>query len=410
MKVKVLIISFILILLISFAFSCRKKIFNPSIPNRTEFIEEPIANLNIPSKDATVKVTPVESIYGERETYLIYNWYRHFFDFNGRYFITAIDKCSYDAANKTIKITNGSYYNLLEIDVNDGFKMKEVRTNIDSSDPSDNRIIEAFTKIVNGQSYTNGGKIFIQDGNEWYSSTDIVHWNPESSGRPADAVQKAATDQYRIKIKSQNGKTYTYMYAPGAREFSISRLDDRMKQLAKRLEYRFDFKEEDFNNHHMFDVGINEDGSSDADFRLNPTNYLNNDTNYVYMGSTEPINEQLWMMPIKKDGKDYLVRLLEHGGPEMYEIAALRTDLNTYKLELEKSLTKAIALVAEEADISLIEDACYKSIFYDANYKANKYFLDIFDNEGAEVEYGGKMYLSSNKPITHYVINIVDIQ
>lgn len=55
-----IIISCILIMLT--IFSCRRNVFNPNIPPRTEFIEDPIANLSIPSKDAAVEVIPVESI------------------------------------------------------------------------------------------------------------------------------------------------------------------------------------------------------------------------------------------------------------------------------------------------------------------------------------------------------------
>ena len=234
MKTKILIIiSFVLIILALFIVSCRKNIFNPSIPNRTEFIEDPIANLSIPSKDAAVEVIPVESIYKTGQTSLIYNWYIHFFEFNGRYYLTARDKCSYDSVNKTVVITNGIYYNLLEIDVNDNFYMKEIRTNIYSSITDDNRIINAFTKIVNGEAYTNANTIFILDtDNNYYSSQDLINWTKVGTTLPTGTSKKAATDQYRIPITSQNGKTYTYVYATGARQFSISRLSDRMKQLA----------------------------------------------------------------------------------------------------------------------------------------------------------------------------------
>ncbi|MEI0526698.1 hypothetical protein R4K54_12345 [Brachyspira murdochii] len=404
MKIKIFIITSLIILT---SVSCRRNVFNPSIPNRTQFVEDPIANLSIPSKDAAVEVIPVESIYKTGQTSLIYNWYIHFFDFNGKYYLTARDKCSYDSANKTMIITNNSYYNLLEIDVNDNFYMKEIRTNIDSSIPDDNRIINAFTKIVNGEAYTNADTIFIQDGGKYYSSKNIITWT-EISQIPSDASKKEATDQYKIPITAQNGKTYTYVYATGAREFSISRLSDRMKQLAKRLETKFDFKEEDFNNHHMFDLGLNENGSSNPDFRLNPTNYLNNDTNYVYMGATDAAG-QLWLLPVKKNEKDYLVRLVEHGGPEMYIISDLQSELSTYQSKAQESLTKALSLVASGGDTSAIEDACYESILNDANYKANKYFLDVIDKMGAKGGTGG-IYASSSKPITHYVIDIVDIQ
>ncbi|WP_157152753.1 hypothetical protein [Brachyspira murdochii] len=403
MKKILIIISCILIMLT--IFSCRRNVFNPNIPQRTEFIEDPIANLSIPSKDAAVEVTPIESIYSsESYTWLIYNNYRNFFDFNGRYYLTAIDKCSYNSKDKTVKYTNTSYYNLLEIDVNDNFYMKEVRTNINNSG-DDARIIRAFTMIVNGEAYTNADTIFIEDGNKYYSSKDLITWT-EINQIPTDASIKKAIDQYRIPITSQNGKIYTYMYSPGAREFSISRLSDRMKQLAQRLETKFDFKEEDFNNHHMFDIGLNEDGSSDSHFRLNPTNYLNNDTNYVYIGSTASAS-QLWLLPVKKNGKYYLVRLVEHGGGEMYKINDLISDMNTYKMQAQESLTKALSLVASGGDTSAIQNACYESILNDANYKANKYFLDVITNMGA---IGSDLYASSSRPISHYVIDIVDIQ
>lgn len=100
--------------------------------------------------------------------------------------------------------------------------------------------------IVNGEAYTNADTIFIEDGNKYYSSKDLITWT-EINQIPTDASIKKAIDQYRIPITSQNGKIYIYMYSPGAREFSISRLSDRMKQLAQRLETKFDFKEEDFN-------------------------------------------------------------------------------------------------------------------------------------------------------------------
>ena len=51
----------------------------------------------------------------------------------------------------------------------------------------------------------------------------------------------------------------------------------------------------------------------------------------------------------------------------------------------------------------------YETIFNDANYKANKYFLDVVSNMGAKGGDNG-IYVSSSKPITHYVIEIVDIE
>ncbi|MEI0518624.1 hypothetical protein [Brachyspira murdochii] len=126
------------------------------------------------------------------------------------------------------------------------------------------------------------------------------------------------------------------------------------------------------------------------------------------MGSTDAAG-QLWLLPVKKNEKDYLVRLVEHGGPEMYIISDLQSELSTYQSKAQESLTKALSLAASGGDTSAIEDACYESILNDANYKANKYFLDVIDKMGAKGGTGG-IYASSSKPITHYVIDIVDIQ
>ena len=404
-KLKLLTILFLSVL----SFSCKKEILNPdNIPSRTIFKEEPIANLAIPSKDATVKVTPVESIYQTGNTYLIYNCYHVFFDFNGRYYITAIDKCNYDAEQKTVKYTNTGFRHLLEIDINDGFKMKEVTNYFATrNNPETNDLYNKIQSIVNGEAWTNANKIYIQTNDKWYSSSDITNWRVETN-KPADAKQKAKTELYKIPIKARNGKTYTYAYATGGKNFSITRLTNRMCQQANRLEYQFDFKNEDFNNHHMFDLGLNTDGSTNAKFRLNPTNYIGNDTNYVYMGATSA-DGQLWIMPVKKDGKDYLIRLVEHGGPEMYLISDLQSNTIKYKDEYQKSLAKSLELSSTNANINDIRNAAYETIFNDANYKANKYFLDVVSNMGAKGGENG-IYVSSSKPITHYVIEIVDIE
>ena len=404
-KLKLLTILFLSIL----SFSCKKEILNPdNIPSRTIFKEEPIANLAIPSKDATVKVTPVESIYQTGNTYLIYNCYHVFFDFNGKYYITAIDKCDYDANAKTVKYTNTGFRHLLEIDINDGFKMKEVTNYFATrNNPETNDLYNKIQSIVNGEAWTNANKIYIQTNGKWYSSSDIINWQKETN-KPADAKQKAKTELYKIPIKARNGKTYTYAYATGGKNFSITRLTNRMRQQANRLEYQFDFKNEDFNNHHMFDLGLNTDGSANAKFRLNPTNYIDNDTNYVYMGATSAAG-QLWIMPVKKDGKDYLIRLLEHGGPEMYLISDLKSDMIKYKSEYQKSLAKSLELSSTNANINDIRNAAYETIFNDANYKANKYFFDVVSNMGVKGGENG-IYVSSSKPITHYVIEIVDIE
>lgn len=401
-----------ILLLSILSFSCKNQILTQAnIPTSTIFREEPIANLAIPSKDATVKVTPVESIYQTGNTYLIYNCYHVFFDFNGRYYITAIDKCDYDANAKTVKYTNIDFRHLLEIDINDGFKMKEVTNYFATrNNPETNDLYNKIQSIVNGEAWTNANKIYIQTNGKWYSSSDITNLSEETNIThiPPDASKKEKTELYKIPIKARNGKTYTYTYATGGKNFSITRLTNRMRQQANRLEYQFDFKNEDFNNHHMFDLGLNTDGSTNAKFRLNPTNYINNDTNYVYMGATSAAG-QLWIMPVKKDGKDYLIRLVEHGGPEMYLISDLKNDTIKYKAEYQKSLAKSLELSSTNANINDIRNAAYETIFNDANYKANKYFLDVVNNMGAK---GGDndIYVSSSKPITHYVIEIVDIE
>ncbi|MEI0517931.1 hypothetical protein [Brachyspira murdochii] len=330
-----IIISCILIMLT--IFSCRRNVFNPNIPPRTEFIEDPIANLSIPSKDATIKVTPVEASingydsksgqYGK----MVYGHFEHYFEFKGHYYLTAAYQYIYGYTNEVIMIGNTTLMNypnghILEIDVNDGFKMKEVKANLGRTVPEYTRI----AKIANGNAYQDDTYIYVQDsaGANYFKTSDFKSWTDTlSTTPPAGTTKREAVTMNRVQITANNGITYTYVYTGGGLQFSIERLDNRMKQLAQRLETKFTFKEEDFNNHHMFDLGLNEDGSSNPDFRLNPTNYLNNDTNYVYMGATpytgtsEMILNQLWLLPVRKNGKDYLIRLPELIGPELYIIA-----------------------------------------------------------------------------------------
>ncbi|MEI0518850.1 hypothetical protein R4K90_13515, partial [Brachyspira murdochii] len=106
------------ILIILTGVSCKRNIFNPSIPNRTEFVEAPIANLSIPSKDATVKVTPVKTSISRD---IVYGHFEHYFEFNGHYYLTAAYRYYYDANNQVIVDTlNGRVDgHILEIDVND---------------------------------------------------------------------------------------------------------------------------------------------------------------------------------------------------------------------------------------------------------------------------------------------------
>lgn len=192
--------------------------------------------------------------------------------------------------------------------------------------------------------------------------------------------------------------------------FSLEELFNKMK------DYKFGglYKSKDIKiaNHYyigsFFIVIKKEIFSSDIFSNFIISVYIGNDTNYVYMGATSA-DGQLWIMPVKKDGKDYLIRLLEHGGPEMYKVRELKSDMEKYRTNYMNSLAKALALSSTNANIEEIKNACYLAIYNDANYKANKYFFDVVSDMGAKGGENG-IYVSSSKPITHYVIEIVDIE
>ena len=400
-----IIISFVLVLLISFSVSCKRNVFNPSIPDRTHFIEDPIANLSIDSKDASINVTPIESSINSTGTgaKIVYGHFEHYFEFNGHYYLTAAYKYTYN--NNEVKGVGIPDGHILEIDVNDNFKMKEVYTNIGRNYSEYTRI----AKIANGNAYKDSLYVYVQDsaGANYFKTSDFKNWTDTgSSTQPAGTTKMGAVDLNRVQITADNGITYTYVYTGGGLQFSIERLNDRMKQLAQRLETKFTFKEEDFNNHHMFDIGINTSTGTTADFRINPTEYIENDTNYVWIGKQSP--HQIWLMPVKKDGKDYLIRFVEHcNGGGAYTKSGLQTEINKYKTEAQNALSKALAAVASDKDQAEIEQACYESIKADANYKVNQYFYDVATKMGG---LQGNEYISPNKPLTHYVIEFIDIQ
>ncbi|WP_157153933.1 hypothetical protein [Brachyspira murdochii] len=407
-----IIISFVL--LISFSFSCRRNVFNPSIPPMTEFVEDPIANLSIPSKDATVKVMPIESSINNTDTSVggkvVYGHFEHYFEFNGHYYLTAAYKYTYNNNNEVIWIANNNLMekpngHILEIDVNDNFKMKEVNINLGRNNNEYTRI----AKISQGNAYKDSSYVYVQDsaGGNYFKTSDFKSWTDTLSTTPPTGTTKMeAVDLNRVQITADNGVTYTYVYTGGGLQFSIQRLDDRMKQLAQRLETKFTFNEEDFNNHHMFDIGINTSAGTAADFRINPTEYIENDTNYVWIGKQSP--HQIWLMPVKKDGKDYLIRFVEHcNGGGAYTKSGLQTEINKYKTEAQNALSKALAAVASDKPQSEIEQACYESIKADANYKVNQYFYDVATKMGG---LQGNEYISPNKALTHYVIEFINIK
>ena len=400
-----IIISFVLVLLISFSVSCKRNVFNPSIPDRTHFIEDPIANLSIDSKDASINVTPIESSINSTGTgaKIVYGHFEHYFEFNGHYYLTAAYKYTYN--NNEVKGVGIPDGHILEIDVNDGFKMKEVHTNIGRNSNEYTRI----AKISQGNAYQDGTYVYVQDsaGKNYFKTSNFKNWEDTlSTTQPAGSTKIEAVDLNRVQITANNGTTYTYVYTGGGMQFSIERLDARMKQLAKRLETKFDFKEEDFNNHHMFDIGINISSGTSADFRINPVEYIKNDTNYVWIGKKSP--HQIWLMPVKKDGKNYLIRFVEHcSGGGSYTKSELKTNIDKYKKEAETALLKALVYVSSDKPKSEIEQACYESIKADANHKVNQYFYDV------AVKMGGLQrgeYISPNKPLTHYVIEFIDIK
>ena len=296
-KSKLLTILFLSVL----SFSCQREILTPEkIPERTVLQDEPIANLSIPSKDATLKITPVESEIMSNGNKIVYGHFEHYFEFNGKYYITAAHTYSYSSDNKVDEL--GFDGNILSLNISN-FKMEAIKTNVKKSSES----------------------------NEY----------------------------------------------------------PRMSKISE--------------------------GSTNAEFRLNPTNYIDNNTNYVWIGKSAP--HQVWLMPVKKDGKDYLIRFVEHcHGGGAYINSDLESKAKTYLKDYQKSLALALAEGSKnKEDKKDLIKLCYECISNNINYGANKYFLDTAANGGLLKSLNDRMgtntrFLSPNKPLQHYVIEIVDIQ
>lgn len=411
-----IILSFILVLLISFSISCKKRIFNPSIPNRTEFIEEPIANLSIPSKDATIKVTPFKF---EGTTGRTYAHVERFFKFDGEYYIIFYRRYIYDTQAGTYAETApGGAYHLIKIGKD--MLYKEVATNLiftyDSNliVTNNNSLYYRYTTIAQGNAYISGSTMYVpkdmnnlNSGYYQSSSSDLSKWTTNDN-TPLDPTALGATqievmDTTRITV----GK-YTYMYTGGGLQFSIDRLEDRMRQLANRYETKMKFNEADFNNLHMFDIGMDTDGDNEIDYRMNPTNYIDNNLEYAWIGMQT--NHQVWIMPFNDGQKDYLIRFVEYCSG-MYDIDTLKTERDAAKVKADAALTKAIALVASpNATKEEIAEACYQSIRSNLEYEVRNYFIEkydaIFKNQTTSIT----KWTVPNHALTHYVIEIVDIQ
>lgn len=410
-KLKLLTILFLSICLIC----CKRQILTPEkIPEKIVLKDEPVANLSIPSKDAALKITPVESsIISNGNKKIVYGHFEHYFEFNGKYYITALHTYCYNSDNTVDEI--GFDGNILSLNINDNFKMEAVKTDFTNrSEPEYTRM----SKISEGNAYEYNNQIYVKDSDNsnYYYTSDFKTWTDSGSNNPPTSAKKREkVDLDKVKIRANNGKTYTFVYTGGGREFSIKRLDDRIKQIAKRFETKMQLNPADFNNHHIFDIGLNTSGSTNADFRLNPTNYIDNDTNYVWIGKSEP--HQVWLMPVKKDGKDYLIRFVEHcPGGGAYKKSDLENKMEDYFKDYQKSLALALAEGSKNnEDKTTLIDLCYKAISNNINYGANKYFVDTAKNGGLLKSQNDRMgtntrFLSPNKPLQHYVIEIVDIE
>ena len=408
-KLKLLTILFLSIL----SFSCKKQILTPEkIPERTILQDEPVANLSIPSKDATLKITPVESEIMSNGNKIVYGHFEHYFEFNGKYYITAAHTYSYKNDNSVDEL--GFDGNILSLNISN-FKMEAIKTNVKTSSASNE--YPRMAKISEGDAYEYDNKIYVKDadGSNYYYTSDFKTWTDSGSNtHPTSAKKREKVDLNKVKITANNGKTYTFVYTGGGREFSIKRLDDRIKQIANRFETKMELNPADFNNHHIFDIGLNESGSTNAEFRLNPTNYIDNNTNYVWIGKSAP--HQVWLMPVKKDGKDYLIRFVEHCPAESYTKGDLENKMKAYFNDYQKSLALALAEGSKnKEDKKDLIDLCYKAISNNINYEANKYFVDTAANGGLLKSLNDRSgtnvrLLNPNKPLQHYVIEIVDIQ
>ena len=373
-----------------------------------------MASFFIPSKDATLKITPVESqIMSNGNKKIVYGHFEHYFEFNGKYYIAALHTYCYNSDNTVDEL--GFDGNILSLNVTN-FKMEAIKTNVKTS--SESNEYYRIAKISEGNAYEYDNKIYVRDADNsnYYYTSDFKTWTDSGSNNyPTSAKKREKVDLNRVKITANNGKTYTFVYTGGGREFSIKRLDDRIKQIASRFETKMELNPADFNNHHIFDIGLNTSDSTNAEFRLNPTNYIDNNTNYVWIGKSAP--HQVWLMPVKKDGKDYLIRFIEHcPGGGTYEKSDLENKSKAYFKDYQKSLALALAEGSKnKEDKTDLKKLCYEAISNNINYKANKYFLDTAANGGLLKSQNDRMgtnqrFLSPNKPLQHYVIEIVDIQ
>ena len=289
-KSKLLTILFLSVL----SFSCKREILTPEkIPERTVLQDEPIANLSIPSKDATLKITP----YMLGNTKRTYGHADKFFKFKGKYYVLFFRRYQYNA-NDVTEIQPAGNWHLIEFDVKT-MSLVETATNLQSEHIG---VYQKLNDIADGKNaYEDKDKIYVVENNKYYSSSDLVNWQTNNSiFNKEGKIERKKVDTARIKIGN-----YTYVYTGGGLQFSISRLEKRMRQQASRLETKFDFKPYDFNNLHMFDIGLNENGSTNDDFRINPTNYINNNTDYEWIGMHNP--HQVWLMPVEYSGKEYRI-------------------------------------------------------------------------------------------------------
>ncbi|WP_157153451.1 hypothetical protein [Brachyspira murdochii] len=405
MKTKILIIiSFVLIIFTLFIVSCKRNVFNPSIPNRTQFIEDPIANLSIPSKDAAIKVTPYtfEGTPGR-----VYAHVERFFKFNGEYYIIFFRRYIYNTqAGTYAETTPGGNYHLIKI--GKSMKYQEVAVNLNQDHPG---LYARYTTIAQGNAYIKGSDIYVPintaDLSKGYyqsSSADLSKWTTNNT-----ALDVAGLGLTKIEVMDTSRITvgkYTYMYNGGGLQFSINRLEDRMRQAAERYETKMVFNEADFNNLHMFDIGMDTDGDNQIDYRMNPTNYIENDTDYSWIGMQTP--HQVWIMPFNDGEKDYLIRFVEYCSG-MYNINTLKTERDSAKTKADTALTQALALVSNpNSSKAEIAEACYQSIRNNLEYEVRNYFIGKY--ESVFKTSTPTAYVVPNYALTHYVIEIVDIQ
>ena len=239
MKTKILIIiSFVLIILALFIVSCRKNIFNPSIPNRTEFIEDPIANLSIPSKDAAIKVTPYtfEGTQGR-----VYAHVERFFKFNGEYYIIFYRRYIYDTqAGTYAETTPGGAYHLIKIGKDKIYK--EVHVNIHRIDngtyagaANPNSLYSRYTTIAQGNAYVNGS-VGLQGK---FNVSDYVDIDIEARGEIAASYLGHLSTAHTVGgIYVGAGVTYTFggkKFVPYVSKVEMDAINDEINKYRNEL-------------------------------------------------------------------------------------------------------------------------------------------------------------------------------